>query len=269
MGDIKMPDSTPCQFDAKGWSPCQKPTDNGWCSEHEGLKCSSCGTRATHSCDAQMGGLACGANLCDNCTHGRFGDHITREAMGKILEDERAERQARIDSRTSPERRMNEELCVPATLHELLKGDWQKEGYALKKAYFLELKHTCIGCFPAVFSSDSKRVVDTVDLTLLERVWQTLEPREAVINERTAYANEEFGILYFESEQPTPESREKCEPQRFLTEAELEALPKEETPFRWAYGLVGERDLSEEAFLRDLSNQALKLNPQFASKKAA
>jgi hypothetical protein len=86
MADVKMPESTPCQFDAKGWAPCKKPSDNGWCSEHEGLKCSSCGGQAVTNCDAQIFGLACGEPLCADCTHSYIGDatHVTKAVAEEL-----------------------------------------------------------------------------------------------------------------------------------------------------------------------------------------
>lgn len=41
---------------------------SGYCKEHEGLKCVSCGQQATHECN-ETGGLVCGSPLCDDCTH--------------------------------------------------------------------------------------------------------------------------------------------------------------------------------------------------------
>ncbi|HNW71610.1 MAG TPA: hypothetical protein PKZ36_00660 [Candidatus Paceibacterota bacterium] len=81
MADAKLPKTIPCQFNAGGWNPCKKPTDNGWCSKHENLKCVSCGEKAVKSCDVQMGGLGCGSPLCKTCEHKPGGEwgHVTKE----------------------------------------------------------------------------------------------------------------------------------------------------------------------------------------------
>lgn len=266
MADVKMPKSTPCQFDARGWAPCKKPSDNGWCSKHEGLKCTSCGKQAVRSCDAQMGGLACGASLCADCTHSYAGDggHVTKEVADEQLRKESEERAVRVASRTSPIQRMNEKLGVPATLFELLKGNWQKE-YELKMLYFLELSHGLLGFFPAVFSSDGNRIVVTTDLRLLERVWGMLEPRHAKLRKVLAYVNERLNIAYLETELPS--DRENREPCKLLTAAEFDGLVKtEEWPFRWAFGLIGGTARPDkEHFLRSLVGQAFEFDRSFTS----
>lgn len=73
MADVKIPKappSTPCRFEV-GWrGECGKPTDNGLCSEHEGLECVVCDEQATHTCDyTGSSPFVCGAPLCDNCKH--------------------------------------------------------------------------------------------------------------------------------------------------------------------------------------------------------
>lgn len=39
---------------------------DGFCPEHSGKKCCSCGLQATHDCD-YCGQFVCGAPLCDAC----------------------------------------------------------------------------------------------------------------------------------------------------------------------------------------------------------
>jgi len=264
MADVIIPESVPCQFDAKGWVPCKKPSDNGWCSEHEKAKCSSCGKKAVRSCDAQMGGLMCGSPLCGTCEHGRDGTHITKEVADEIRRQKREEEEALVASRTSPEQRMNKELGVPATLFELLKGDWRSAGYELRKVYFLELKHNLMGFFPAVFSSDTKRLIITSDLTLMERVWRKLEPRKATLHEVIAYVNQVRELLYIEPK--NQEQREECKPRKLLSSEEFNNLVKtEEEPFMWMPGLIGGESLERKTFLHHLTEQARKLGPAFRS----
>jgi hypothetical protein len=260
-----MPKSIPCQFDSKGWAPCKKPSNNGWCTKHEGLQCSSCGIQATQSCDAGIGGLACGSPLCDTCRH--LNDtHVTKEIADDDLRKRRAEREARIASRTSPKRRMNETLGVPLTLFELLKGDWRAEGYEIRKVYFLELEHGLMGFFPAILTSDAERIIFTIDILLLEKVWKILPPKKAKLQERLGYVNEQLGVVYLDA--PTPE-REDREPSRLLTDKEFSALlDSAEKPFKWASGLLGADHLKEDTFLQYLSSQASQLDPTFVSARA-
>ena len=58
-----------CKFQ-RAWSPkCKREADeSGYCIEHKGVKCVSCGQQATHSC-SETGQFVCGAPLCDDCTH--------------------------------------------------------------------------------------------------------------------------------------------------------------------------------------------------------
>lgn len=261
MADVKMPKSIPCKFDAESWAPCKKPSDNGWCSEHEHLKCVSCGEKAVKSCSHEMGGLLCGVSICGTCEHGESGEHITKEVAEKRRQEKQKKEEDLIASRTSPTQQMDDKLGVPATLFELFKGNWQEDGYQFMKLYFLELKHGLMGCYPAVFSSDKKRIVFTTDLRLLERVWQNLEPRESKIRSLLAYVNLGLNIGYIDPE--SPDDREKMKPFRILSIAELEGLAGKEKPFWWAFGLIN-KNISQDHFLEQLTKQASILDPTFA-----
>jgi len=59
-----------CTF-SKAWvGKCgQLAVEDNRCEEHKGLVCSSCGASATHNCDATMGPMVCGFDLCDDCEH--------------------------------------------------------------------------------------------------------------------------------------------------------------------------------------------------------
>src|SRR4051812_43105570 len=90
MADVKMPESVPCKFDAKGWAPCKKPSTNGFCSKHEKEKCVSCGEQALRSCDAGMGGLSCGSSLCDTCKHSmEDSTHVVKEVYDVQVREQR------------------------------------------------------------------------------------------------------------------------------------------------------------------------------------
>jgi len=58
-----------CNF-YKAWiGKCRNKADeSGYCEEHKGLKCCSCGDQATHDCEETMQ-LVCGCLLCANCEH--------------------------------------------------------------------------------------------------------------------------------------------------------------------------------------------------------
>lgn len=245
MADVKMPKSVPCQFDKGGWAPCKKPSTNGWCSEHEKAKCVSCGEQAHKPCDAQMGGLGCGAMLCKTCEHGPDGKHITRAVAEKLRRTEVDEEAATRASRTSKTQRMNAELGVPLNLFEHLKGD--RAGSEIMEYYFLQLEHGLMGFFPAIFDG-TKRIIITTDLALIERVWRMMEPRESKVTKNLGHVLAAKGVVY-----PilgdTQYDRETSKPQQLLTEAELdELLKKTKKPFKWAFGLIGGRDPSKQQF---------------------
>lgn len=260
-----MPKSIPCKFDAESWAPCKKPTDNGWCSEHEHLKCVSCGEKAVRSCDYEMGGLLCGISLCATCEHGESGEHITKEVAEKRRQEKQKQEENLIASQTNPIQQMEDQFGVPSTLFELFKGNWQRDGYQFTKLYFLELKSGGMGCYPAVFSSDKKRIVFVTDLRLLERVWPNLESRESGIRSLPAYVNLGLNIGYIDPE--SPDNREKMKPFRILSTAELESLAGEEEPFRWAFGLIS-NGISRDRFLEQLTKQAFILDPTFSDTTA-
>ena len=61
--------SNECKF-SKAWiGTCKKPADeSGFCEEHKGQVCCSCGKQATHDCAETMQ-FVCGFFLCDDCEH--------------------------------------------------------------------------------------------------------------------------------------------------------------------------------------------------------
>lgn len=63
-----------CIF-SKAWvGRCEEEADeSGFCEEHKGKMCVSCGEQATHECD-ETGQFVCGAPLCDACEHTTFPD---------------------------------------------------------------------------------------------------------------------------------------------------------------------------------------------------
>lgn len=71
-----------CMFNKTWAGLCKKPSVSpiegliksdpyGFCEDHAGLKCCSCGDLATGSCPEPLQ-LVCGAPLCDYCSHNSY-----------------------------------------------------------------------------------------------------------------------------------------------------------------------------------------------------
>lgn len=251
MASIKQPESTPCQFDRSWIGKCGKPTDNGWCDEHDNKKCVCCGKKAVRDCGTTMGPLCCGAMLCSDCCHSPSGSgHVTKKVAEEMYKQEAAEREATEASRTSPVQRLDENGC-PLNLFELLKGD--ESSYVTKPGYFAQLEHGLMGFFPAIFADDPKRIVVTLDRELLCDVVKTLTPRRFRISENLFYVIEDQGVAY-----ANIDDKERSVPDRFLTREEFTDLTaKNEKPFEWAPGLIG-NDMSPEEFADSLRAVAVK-----------
>lgn len=252
MADVKMPESTPCIFD-KGWGvKCGKPSTNGCCSEHEKLKCTCCGKKATRNCPETMGALCCGAPLCNECTHSPTGSsHVTQEVAEEQSKTILAEMEAVEASRTSPIQRIDDTGC-PLNLFELLKGD--ESSYEIKPGFFAQLDHHLMGFFPAIFAEDRKRVVVTLSRELMIKVLETLPPRKFRIGENLFYVFKDHGVAY-----ANIDDKESSTPDRYLTEEEFLKLTADgKKPFKWAPGLIG-ADMNEEEFLDSLKAVAAKV----------
>jgi hypothetical protein len=254
MADVKMPKmpkSKPCKFYIAWSGKCGKPTTNGWCSEHEKAKCSSCKKKATRSCDAQMGGLTCGADLCATCQHSE-GRHVTKAVYNRLESEQRLLEKEGIES----ERMLSERgvpIGLPKHLLELLSGD--KSGYEIKEIYALSLEHGLMGYFPAVFVEKRKRIIITSDPSLIFRVWESLEPRKSRLDTELAWVNESLSICYLikgHSEHDKLTSR----PHRLLNEEEHRILKQDGAqPYRWAPGLFGGSD-NESEVRRKIASEA-------------
>ena len=59
-----------CRFLIAWVGNCKQDADDGsgFCEEHKGVNCSSCGEQADHTC-SESGQLVCGAPLCGDCEH--------------------------------------------------------------------------------------------------------------------------------------------------------------------------------------------------------
>ncbi|MFA6536810.1 MAG: hypothetical protein WCT18_00235 [Patescibacteria group bacterium] len=164
------------------------------------------------------------------------------------------------------EREFDDELDVPATLLELLKGDWRAEGYVFTKVYVAVLKHGLMGDFPVVFSDKLERPVITTDLNLLEKVCQRLRKRAFKINAFIAYFNPTNQVIFPDRDNPL--EYEYSRPTKILNEEEFENLvaqAMETEPFRWAPGLLGGGNLTEENFSASFVNEAKRFDPRFKS----
>lgn len=244
MADINLPDFLPCQYNKPWQGKCGKPSTNGWCSEHEELRCVSCGEKATRGCSHAIS-LVCEATLCDACQH-LNGTHVTKEVYAEKHRLKNEEEKAKIASRASFVQRMNEDLSVPLNLFELLKGDLSD--YSLQHIYYLELTHGLMGFFPAVYNDEAEDIIATTDVMLLIELWKTLEPRKSKMNKITAYVDAAGEIAY--PDKDSQREREESTPMELLTRERFERLSAaQEEPFRWAFGLIG-ADSSPEWFAR-------------------
>lgn len=58
-----------CNYNLAWRGDCPKEAvKEGKCAEHADVKCTVCGSPATHQC-AETAGLVCGAPLCNDCEH--------------------------------------------------------------------------------------------------------------------------------------------------------------------------------------------------------
>lgn len=245
MADVKMPKSVPCKFDATGWAPCKKPSANGWCSKHEKAKCVSCGGHAIRSCDAGMGGLCCGANLCGTCQHSlEDSKHVTKQVYDlQIKERSELETTGKESKRMLELRGVPTDIELPRHLEELLEG--KHDGFSLKVCYYLRIKHNLMGTFPAILK-DTKIVLITPDRESLVRVWESLRPRDSEIIADSWMVNEKIGVGYHMSS--VDSERKESRPHRIFGKDEIDdLLAKDPQSFKWAPGLFG-AEVSQQRF---------------------
>jgi len=246
MADVKMPEFVPCKFNEKGWAPCRKPSTNGFCSEHENLKCVSCGERALRSCDEGMGGLACGATLCATCQHSwegggtHVGGLIYKVQTAEQLELLQTGRESKrmLASRGVPWR-----YPLPNNLKDLL--DRHRKDFTPKINYLLLIKNSSMGTFPAILK-DTKIVVITPDREAIIRVWSSLPPRDSEIYTGTWMIHGRIGIGYrMCSDQLEQKESRPC---KIFTAKKIAAhFTRNEHPFEWAPGLFG-AEVSQQRF---------------------
>jgi len=253
MADVKMPESIPCRFEISWQGKCGKPSTNGWCSEHEKLKCCSCGEKATKSCE-HASSLVCGAPLCDTCSHSlENNSHVTREVLMGQFECREQERVAVKQSRNSSDQRLDNE-GNPVNLFELLKKDTKEQGYHLEKVFFLQLDHGLMAFLPAVIHS-KRRIIMCLDKDLLVQIWKTLEPRQSRMESQTCWVNEQKKMAYVDAIDQT--GREESKPQKLLTRDEYEKIQEQGSEsITWAPGLIGGKYFDQDQFAQFVDKQA-------------
>lgn len=244
MADVNMPESVPCKFDSMGWSPCRKPSDNGICSKHEGLKCVCCGKQALRSCYAQMGGMACGSPLCEDCQHGLYGGHVTGQVYEEQVREETEFLKTGKESKIMLALRgVPTDVELPCNLKELL--ELGREDFSLKNCYYLRIKHGCAGEFPAIVKN-TRIMVITADKSSILRVWGSLFPENSEIVTSAWLVNDKIGVGYYMAGGVV--EQEQSRPYKIFSVGEvIEYFAKEEEPFRWAPGLIGAR-ISQQQF---------------------
>jgi hypothetical protein len=246
MADIQIPESVPCKFNQKGWAPCKKPSTNGWCSKHEETKCISCGKHAIQSCDQGMGGLTCGVALCATCKHSlEDSSHVIESVYQVQLSEEiTLQTTGRESIRMLAKRGVPTDFPLPANLQELLGPTWEGR-FNLKLCHFLQLKHNCMGDFPAILKG-TKIPLITPDKEAVIQVWKSLPPRDSQIISEAWMVNEDVEVAYEFSSVKLEQKR--ILPHKLFTRKAIEALfENDPQPFKWAPGLLG-ADISQERF---------------------
>jgi hypothetical protein len=247
MATVKMPESVPCQFDKGGWSPCEKPSDNGWCTEHENTTCGSCGQHATRSCDAEMGGLCCGTALCNDCQHDlEGGKHVTKEVYAAQLAERRGfEKNGRESKRMLARRGVPIDVELPRHLAELLLT--KPEGFTLQLCHHLKLKHGLMGYFPALLKGKGIEIIAiSADRESIFRVWESLRPKDSELVSNVWMVNDRLGVGYRMIEDAS--ERTQMLPHKIFSQTEIaELFAKDQHPFEWMPGLLG-AGVSEDRF---------------------
>ena len=129
-------------------------------------------------------------------------------------------------------------LIAPETLGELFGRDLA--GWQITPGYFMEIKHGCMGRFPALLSDKDKKgenvIVFVIDKPLLRMVWDNIEREFAKVTTLMVLANPELGIAF--SISGDEQQQKKMLPLRLFSEQELVELCKKDNPFRWAAGIM-------------------------------
>ena len=243
MATVEMPQTKPCQFGLPWRGACGKPTDNGWCTEHEHLECVSCGRRAVRQCEDAIS-LVCGANLCNDCVHNPDGPgHVTRRVAKATVQHTLADERAKVASRTSSVQRVDDS-GLPLNLFEFRKNP--PEGFEIKDIYYLELEHGLMGFFPAIIRK-TKQMILTADCDLLIRLWSMLSVRKSKVGQVQGYVNLRLDLVYLIPNEGQV-NQEESRPHPHLSVQKFDAIiAQDPNPFTWAPGLVG-NDMSPADF---------------------
>jgi hypothetical protein len=112
-------------------------------------------------------------------------------------------------------------------------------GWQIGLCYFLELKHTLMGNFPAVLTQEPDKIILTLDPAALRLIWSQLPRRAAKVTKFSAIAHPVSGVA-FNVEHP---DRDLAKPLKTFSIEEVKALCAKRDAIRWANGLF---DLSSE-----------------------
>ena len=116
------------------------------------------------------------------------------------------------------------------------------EGVKICTAYSLQLEHSLMGYFPAVFVENLDNIVICLSHDLIEKVRNMLPKRKSKIDEITVLVDTEKGIAFdlrLISHLNLEEAFDR-ESLNLLSEEDFNKLTKNgNKPFRWAPGLIG------------------------------
>ncbi len=202
-----------------------------------------------------MGGLGCGAYLCDKCQHGRDGNHVS---AALYLEEQSEEQELRVSGLES-ERMLQERgvpLGLPKNLKELLHRN--RSGYELMTCYALEIAHGLMGFFPAI-QKGTKKMAIVSDKATIFRIWRSLEPSYSKLLLFEGLVNRELEVVYHM--ETSDFGQEQSRPLKLFSTDEVEMLFRADpNPFKWAPGILGastSRDNFNALILRSAREQGI------------
>lgn len=119
-------------------------------------------------------------------------------------------------------------------------------GWKLTHGYILQRDHTLAGCFPVLDTrhEGSEGLVMCIDEDTWRKVWELLdEPLEAKFTKHTILLAPDGRFAYDISDE-----RFDRTPLHITTLSDVETLTPENSPFKWAVGLLSFRDESNAQF---------------------
>lgn len=138
---------------------------------------------------------------------------------------------------------------MPRTLADVVAAD--QTGFELRIGYYLELKHTLMGCFPAIVKNDPLRLILVFEKELLADLAKHLTPRRSKVSSGLYFVNMKTMEACAVSGYNLAEAMNN---EVFLafSRAEFDRLIADGAkPFSWAPGLIGD-DMSSAEFQETL-----------------